>query len=392
MRFLVDQSNEMKQPLLGIALLLATAGAHALQADESLTLPAGITPPQATSPATAEQADAVVMGNKPIVDGPSPKVEVPPTASADENLVVGYVSGMYGPIQSGESLSTVSMQISDVTGVHVAQVMWALYESNRKAFDKSINRLRVGAMLQIPPAESMTRISIGQARINIRDAAAERRQKPATESPAQTAPQSDAVSTSPVQTPAAPTPITVLTATPATLPEQTPAEPEERPSVAAEPETPATVRTAPPDPAPTAVEPKESAPPPTQSPESTPPQAAPEATQTLIEPSQSPEGTPQQPAESPAEPVNLMATLSKFKFVILLAAFVLVIVVFLNQSKKRKALRAVELEREREEQSHRRAALADLARGVSRLDHEALSKEGRSCSRRHDHDRASTRE
>ncbi|MGB1557815.1 MAG: FimV/HubP family polar landmark protein [Oceanococcaceae bacterium] len=76
----------------------------------------------------------------------------------------------YGPVQSGESLSTIGIALSEASGIHVAQVMWALYAQNPDAFDGSINKLLPGANFVVPSADVMTSLSIGQARINIRDA------------------------------------------------------------------------------------------------------------------------------------------------------------------------------------------------------------------------------
>ena len=66
--------------------------------------------------------------------------EVPPPAMAADS---------YGPVQRGETLSEIAERhlVGDQT---INQMMVALYETNPDAFDGNINRLREGAVLQMP--------------------------------------------------------------------------------------------------------------------------------------------------------------------------------------------------------------------------------------------------
>lgn len=126
-----------------------------------------------------------VAGNQPMVSSKDYQYAKQQAAAASE----------YGPVRSGESLSSIANQLVDKTGAQVAQVMWALYESNPQAFDGSINNLKRGAQLQVPASSEIKRISTAQARLNIRDAAAET----AVAGSQQTQPQQAAVTPKPVQ-------------------------------------------------------------------------------------------------------------------------------------------------------------------------------------------------
>lgn len=163
----------------GLAGLLCAAQASAIEAE----VPQPVVIQQGATSETASTVDenSAVATPAPLpsaaeTETATPGAETPPVtededAAPQDQAVAG--TSTFGPIQTGESLSTVAMQISEETGVHVAQVMWALYDASPDAFKGSINRLRVGATLNVPPPANMTAVSIKQARINIRDAVAE---------------------------------------------------------------------------------------------------------------------------------------------------------------------------------------------------------------------------
>lgn len=71
-------------------------------------------------------------------------------------VVRSNAADSYGPVQSGETLSEIAEQhlVGDVTR---HQMIVALYDANRDAFDGNINRLREGAILQIPARDVIDR-------------------------------------------------------------------------------------------------------------------------------------------------------------------------------------------------------------------------------------------
>jgi len=80
------------------------------------------------------------------------------TSASGESL-----SQRYGPVQKEESLWSIASQYRS-KGVTMSQLMMAIYHRNRAAFHQdNINRLTVGAMLEIPGSNSIAEIDSGQA-------------------------------------------------------------------------------------------------------------------------------------------------------------------------------------------------------------------------------------
>ncbi len=312
-------------PRLGLAAAALLCALHASAQDSTIPLPKVLPKAPTASPSGATPA-------------PLPSVTTSP-AAAD----IGVTT--YGPIQSGESLSTVAIAMSEQSGIHVAQVMWALYAASPDAFKGSINSLRVGATLNVPPAAEMTAVSIRQARINIRDAALAGESATAADASGETrpatAPQPRAAATPRAQ----PTPTSPLDAEPlAPLP-----------TVALEAEPPVNA------PLPTvALEPEPSVQP------AVPPAAA-EPVQQATRPApavaadSAPAALPASPAET--ESTDSSSGLSIGQLIlplIALAGFVMAIVV---GNRRRKQEREAQAAVEQEAALRKRAELAELARG-----------------------------
>lgn len=104
-----------------------------------------------------------VDGNKPIISDKDYAYTAP--------MMSGSSGVRYGPIKAGESLSSIANELQAQTGGQVSQLIWALYDANPAAFDGSIDRLQVGATLDVPSTAAIRKVSVSQARANIRDAA-----------------------------------------------------------------------------------------------------------------------------------------------------------------------------------------------------------------------------
>lgn len=73
------------------------------------------------------------------------------------------VARTYGPVQPNESLFRIALKFRQ-TGVTVSQLMMSIFERNPDAFDQgNINRLKVGAVLNIPDRAALTAIDRKQA-------------------------------------------------------------------------------------------------------------------------------------------------------------------------------------------------------------------------------------
>jgi FimV-like protein len=72
-------------------------------------------------------------------------------------------AGSYGPVQANETLYRIALKHRQ-QGVTIAQSMMSIFEANPDAFDKgNINRLKVGALLDIPNLETTTSIGRKEA-------------------------------------------------------------------------------------------------------------------------------------------------------------------------------------------------------------------------------------
>lgn len=83
---------------------------------------------------------------------------------------VPYLSGGWafvghvGPIQPGQTLSSIAKRINATNRFTVFQVMVAIYKANPSAFiGHDINLLRVGAVLKIQPYSAVEKLTVGQA-------------------------------------------------------------------------------------------------------------------------------------------------------------------------------------------------------------------------------------
>lgn len=201
-------------------------------------------------------------------------------------------AGEYGPVQPHETFWSIASKLRPDPTITMDQMLLAIFEANRSAFDGGINGLRVGAMLRIPSTTEITATppAVAKSRVTaLRSGAAPKpiRPKPAApgakaaptptltpEPPAPPAPSSSAPVPAPKPAPVAPAPKAAPVVPPAPAPAPTPAP---APSPAPSPEIP------PPSPTPAPATP----PPPATTPETTPPPAAPQA---------------ELPAETPAPP------------------------------------------------------------------------------------------
>ncbi len=64
----------------------------------------------------------------------------------------------YGPVQPGETLSEIAFRIAQ-SNFTADQVMVAIYELNPDAFSNNINLLKAGAVLRLPAAGQLSRVS-----------------------------------------------------------------------------------------------------------------------------------------------------------------------------------------------------------------------------------------
>lgn len=71
-------------------------------------------------------------------------------------VAVATTARQYGPVETGESLSTISARVQH-NGVTLQQTMMALFQANPQAFGNNINTLYEGAVLRLPSENELRR-------------------------------------------------------------------------------------------------------------------------------------------------------------------------------------------------------------------------------------------
>jgi len=115
-------------------------------------------------------------------------VPQPPIASASTSgPATAVVQGdSYGPVKAGETFWSIASSLRDPSAT-MPQMLLAIYEANRGAFDGGINGLRIGSSLQIPSLDQITAVppATAKARVDaLRAGPAAVKPKPAVVAPA----------------------------------------------------------------------------------------------------------------------------------------------------------------------------------------------------------------
>ena len=175
--------------LAAYTVLLSPPGAASapttfLQTQRKPAPASGVSPPSG-APAHRPQTQAVAVASAPAVnaaDGahPSGTANASAVGEDDARTEAAYT------VRAGDSLSQIALNtVQDRADVSAGQAALALYRSNPHAFIAgSINRLRVGATLRMPPAENITAVARSEAERQLRlltQGAATERTSPAPE-------------------------------------------------------------------------------------------------------------------------------------------------------------------------------------------------------------------
>ena len=92
-----------------------------------------------------------------------PRSSAPPSRSLPSSS-----GGTYGPVQRNETLWRIAEQVRPDDRLTMNQMMVALYQANPQAFDGNINRLRRGAVLQVPAGTDIGALTTATATAEVR--------------------------------------------------------------------------------------------------------------------------------------------------------------------------------------------------------------------------------
>lgn len=139
-------------------------------AEEAARRPAPAPAPVQPKPAPAQTApvltpvtpSAPTRSPAPSQEASAPYLE--PTMPAAESLAAG---GSYGPVKPGETFWSIATRLRPASGVTMDQMLLALYENNRAAFDGGINGLRQGSTLKVPSLDSIRAVGAAEAKAEV---------------------------------------------------------------------------------------------------------------------------------------------------------------------------------------------------------------------------------
>ena len=127
-------------------------------------LPAAVAPPAPagkSQPGTAQQGPRTTPGSTASPSSRTPEQRLPATAKA------GTEEGKKVTVQSGDTAGRIAAA-NKPTNVSLEQMLIALLHANPQAFvGGNVNRLKAGAVLEMPTSEEVESVSAGEARQNI---------------------------------------------------------------------------------------------------------------------------------------------------------------------------------------------------------------------------------
>lgn len=262
-RIEVSSAQIAREPFVNFLVEVRSQGNRLLREYTVLLDPPGFQPaPSApvvatapARPATVAPAPAAAPAPKPAAAAPKPATPeffetseesaARPSAPAQQAPAASVPAGelptpagsggdSYGPVKAGETFWSIASRLRDPSAT-MPQMLLAIYEANRGAFDGGINGLRIGSSLQIPSLDQITAVppATAKARVDaLRAGPAAVKPKPAVVAPATPATAPPAVKApEPVAAPT-PTPKPEIVAAP---PAPAPALPLAEPAAPAEP-------------------------------------------------------------------------------------------------------------------------------------------------------------
>lgn len=164
------------------------AAAPARPAAVAPVAPAAKPAAAAPKPATPEFFEtSEESASRPSAPAVAPQAPIASASSSEPTAAVAQ-GDSYGPVKAGETFWSIASGLRDPSAT-MPQMLLAIYEANRGAFDGGINGLRIGSTLQIPSLEQITSVppATAKARVDaLRAGPSAAKPKPAAVVPAPT--------------------------------------------------------------------------------------------------------------------------------------------------------------------------------------------------------------
>ena len=160
----VSSSQPINEPFLDLLIELTWPSGHLTREFSVLLDPPGFA---ATQPPLVESPPAAAATvEQPAARHPAPTGEAPGEAAITTGTTGGTNS--YGPIKSGETLSTIALKVKP-EGINLDQMLVAMFRQNPDAFLRgNLNLIKSGAILKLPTAAQAQALAAGEAQREVK--------------------------------------------------------------------------------------------------------------------------------------------------------------------------------------------------------------------------------
>lgn len=177
-RIEVRSTQIAREPFINFLVEVRSGGSRLLREYTILLDPpaAAILPAPAPAPAASAptrsseffETSEEAVRRRPPVSTPPDFTPAPVPAAVAPTAPAAPGGSSYGPVQARETFWSIATKLRTDPSLTMDQMLLAIYEANRGAFDGGINGLKVGAMLTVPSAEEIaaTPPATAKARVN----------------------------------------------------------------------------------------------------------------------------------------------------------------------------------------------------------------------------------
>ncbi|MEK6805393.1 MAG: FimV/HubP family polar landmark protein [Pseudomonadota bacterium] len=167
----VSSRQPAREPFVSFLVEVRWSGGRLLREYTVLLDPPGLT--QAKKPAT-EKITVADEADEPAATDPSTL----PAAKTRRTEAPSAAAQTYGPVERKETLWGIASQLRPNSDITMDQMMWAIYQANRAAFDGGIKGLRSGVTLKVPGEEEILATSAADAKAKVQGVRARPVRKP----------------------------------------------------------------------------------------------------------------------------------------------------------------------------------------------------------------------
>ena len=163
----VTTTSSVVEPYLDLLVEVNWASGRVVRAYTFLLDPPGMPAAPAIEPVTPARAGTAAAGTSTAAATGAPAARAGSASAGTGGTGTSGASGNSYTVRRGDTLSRIAGDLKP-PGATLEQMLVALFNSNPSAFDGNMNRLRAGAILNVPSAEQATATQAGDAAKTVR--------------------------------------------------------------------------------------------------------------------------------------------------------------------------------------------------------------------------------